>query len=62
MAVSVRVIKIFGIKDNRSLTPGDVTKNECFSHLYEGGGGAEILYTEISDPYNSILLPEFSYS
>ena len=30
MAVAVRIIKIFGTKDNRSSTLADVTKNECF--------------------------------
>ena len=49
VAVAVRVIKIFGTKDDRFSTPGNVTKNECFvSSLREGG--AEILSTEISDP------------
>ena len=54
MAVAVRVIKIFGAKDNRFSTLGDVN---VFSQLYEEG--AEILFTEISDPHNSILLLEF---
>ena len=37
VAVTVRVIKIFGSKDDHFLTLGDVTKNESnvFSHLYE---------------------------
>ena len=42
MNVPVRVVKIICTKDNRFLTPGDVTKMNVFSHLYEGGG-AEIL-------------------
>ena len=59
MVVAVRVIKIFGVKDNCFSTLGDVTKNDFFSHLFLKGGGAEISSTEISDPENSILLPEF---
>ena len=57
MAVAVKVIKIYGTKDHCFSTLDDVTKNECF--LSSLGGGAEILSTEYSDPYNSIVLPEF---
>ena len=48
MAAAVRVVKIFGTKNNHFLTLGGVTKMNVFSHLYERR--AEILSTDISDP------------
>ena len=57
MAVAVRLIKIFGTKDKRFSILDDVIKMNVFFNLCEGG--AEILSTEISDPYNSILMLEF---
>ena len=57
--VVVRVINVFGTRDNCFSTLGDVTKNECFLSPYGAEGKTEILSTEISDPDNLILLREF---
>ena len=57
MVVAVRVIKIFGTKDNHFLTLEDVTKMNAFSSHYEEV--AEIFSKGISGPSNLTLLPEF---
>ena len=47
VSVRVRVMKIFGTKDNYFLTLSDATKNECSPSSGGGGGGAEILSIRI---------------